>query len=171
MNKIAIVSDSHFKSDLLSQALEHLKALGAEAIVHCGDFQTLENLKILHNCGLPYLSVFGNNDHALLEYQQEFKIYKEPHFFKIKEFTCKVMHLPYYLTPDTNFVFFGHTHQFETYKKENTIFINPGEVCARNKPQSEFAMLEINEDSYIINHYYKHPSDDNYEKEEYKYDR
>lgn len=171
MTKIAIVSDSHFKSDLLLEAIEHLKSLGCEAIIHCGDFQTLQNMQILHDCGLPYVSVFGNNDYELLEHQGNFKIYKEPHYFKIDELKCKMMHLPYYLTPDTDFVFFGHTHQFETYKKEDTIFINPGEICARNKPVSECAMLEIKSDCYIISHYYKHPSDDNYETKEYKYEK
>lgn len=171
MNKIAILSDSHFKTNLLEDTIKHIQSLDVQAIVHCGDFQTVEHLKMIANTKLPYVSVFGNNDMALLPYQNEFKIYKEPHYFKIGDITSKVMHLPYYLTPDTNIVFFGHTHQFETYKKEDTLFINPGEVCARNKPLSEHAVLIILEDRYIIEYYSKIPNEKEYKKEEFTYER
>lgn len=171
MEKIAILSDSHFKSELLDDALSHLKSLGAQAIIHCGDFQSLENLQLVANMQLPYVSVFGNNDMELLEHQQKFKIYKEPHYFKIGDLKCKLMHLPFYLTPDVDIVFFGHTHQFESYKENNTLFINPGEICARNKPLSECAMLNIKGDSYIIDYYYKKPNEKKYNKKEFIYEQ
>jgi putative phosphoesterase len=171
MNKIAILSDSHHKTDLMESAIKHLKSLGAQAIVHCGDFQIKQNLQLLTDSKLPYVSVFGNNDMTLLPFQNDFKIYKEPHYFKIGDLKCKVMHLPYYLTPDTDIVFFGHTHMFEAYKKENTLFVNPGEICARNKPLSECALLEINKDSYIIKYYSKAITDTNYKEEEFIYER
>ena len=171
MNKIAILSDSHHKTDLMKDALIHLKSMGVQAVVHCGDFQIKENLDVLKESNLPYVSVFGNNDMPLLQYQNDFEIYKEPHYFKIGDLKCKVMHLPYYLTPDTDIVFFGHTHMFETYQKENTLFINPGEICARNKPLSECVLLEINKDNYIIKYYSKTITDIKYKEQEFIYER
>jgi putative phosphoesterase len=171
MNKIAILSDTHHKTDLMEDAINHLKSKGAQAIVHCGDFQLKENLELLADAKLPYVSVFGNNDMALLPYQNDFKIYKEPYYFKIGDTKCKVMHLPYYLTGDTDIVFFGHTHMFESYKKEDTLFINPGEICARNKPLSECVLLEIKEDSYIIKYYSKSITDTKYKEQEFIYER
>ena len=171
MNKIAILSDSHHKYDLMKDAINHLKSHGAQAIVHCGDFLIKENLDLLKEAQLPYVSVFGNNDMPLLQYQNDFKIYKEPHYFKIGEIKCKVMHLPYYLTPDADIVFFGHTHMFESYMENKTLFLNPGEICARNKPLSECALLEINEDNYIIKYYSKTITNLQYKEQEFKYER
>ena len=61
------------------------------------------------------------------------------------------MHLPYHLIPDVDIVIFGHTHIFEKKDYKNkTLFINPGEVCAREKPLIECVKLEIKENEYII---------------------
>jgi len=81
------------------------------------------------------------------------------------------MHLPFYMTPDTNIVISGHTHAFEQKYINNTLYINPGELCARNKALSECVMLEIKEDKYIITYNYRNPSIKTWESKEFIYDR
>jgi predicted phosphodiesterase len=81
------------------------------------------------------------------------------------------MHLPYHLTPDSDIVIFGHTHMFECEYTNKTLFVNPGEVCAREKPLIECVILEINENEYIISYYFKNINENNFKKEEYKYER
>jgi predicted phosphodiesterase len=81
------------------------------------------------------------------------------------------MHLPYHLTPDSDIVIFGHTHEFECDYKNKTLFLNPGEVCAREKPLIECAKLEINENEYIITRYYKNINEENFKKEEIIYEK
>ena len=81
------------------------------------------------------------------------------------------MHLPYYLSPDSDVVIFGHTHMFEQEYKNKTLFVNPGEVCAREKPLIECVQLEINENEYIISRYFKKINEKNFKKEEYIYER
>ena len=61
--------------------------------------------------------------------------------------------MPYYMSPDANIVIFGHTHTFECDYKNNTLFVNPGEACARNKPISECLMLSITDEQYAIEAY------------------
>ena len=39
---------------------------------------------------------------------------------------------------------------FECDYKNKTLFINPGEICARRKPLIECVKLEIKENEYII---------------------
>ena len=56
---------------------------------------------------------------------------------------------------DADIVVFGHTHIFENDYKNNTLFVNPGEVCAREKPLMECVQLEIKENEYIIRRYFK----------------
>lgn len=169
--KIGILSDSHTRSDYTELVVEHLKEQGAQYLLHAGDLCIEDNLKILQNSKLVYVSVFGNNDNALFSLSNKYKIQKEPYYFKIKDIKFKMMHLPYYLTSDSDIVIFGHTHKFECSYTNNTLFINPGEVCAREKPLIESVLLEINKNEYIISYYFKDINANNFKKEEYKYER
>lgn len=169
--KIALLSDSHKKSDYTKEVIEFLKLLGAKYIIHAGDLVLKENLQILKDSGLPYISVFGNNDSSLVHLSNEFRIEKEPYYFKIEEISFKLMHLPFYLNGDTDVVVFGHTHIFESEYNNGTLFINPGEVCAREKPQIECVLLEINKEEYIINYYYRNINEKEFVKKEIRYER
>jgi predicted phosphodiesterase len=72
---------------------------------------------------------------------------------------------------DSDVVIFGHTHIFESDFKNNTLFLNPGEICAREKPLSEFVLLDINEKRYLVNYFYRSIDSKIYKKEEYIYER
>jgi uncharacterized protein len=169
--KIGILSDSHLKSDYTKEVIDFLKEINSEYLVHAGDLCVEKNLELLEESGLTYVAVFGNNDKNLLQISSKYNIKQEPYYFKIKETKFKLMHLPYHLTPDSDVVIFGHTHVFETDYKSNTLFINPGEVCAREKPLIECVQLEIKENEYIISRYFKNINEINFTKEEYKYER
>lgn len=168
---IAVLSDSHRKKSLTDEAIEHLKNEGAQYLIHAGDLEIVENLKALQNSSLPYISVFGNNDHGLIPYSSNFNIYKEPYYFKIKENSFKLMHLPYYLTGDTDVVIFGHTHQFSVEFTNNTLFLNPGEVCARNKDLSECSLLKIDDNQFSVKYFYRSPAATCWEQKEFIYER
>ena len=171
MIQIAILSDSHKKPALTEQAINMLKEKGAKYLIHAGDLELIENLELLKNSNLPYVCVFGNNDYHLVEYANKYKIEQEPYYFKIQDLKFKLMHIPNYLTPDTNIVIFGHTHSFYSEYKNNTLFINPGEVCARNKNLTECAYLEITEDKYKLSYNYKTPTDSSWSEKIYEYIR
>ncbi len=169
--KIAVVSDSHRKVDYTKEALTFLKQQGASYVIHAGDFEIIENLKALKELNLPYVSVFGNNDRALYSYSNDFNIRKEPYHFKIKDVTFTLMHLPFHMNSNSDVVIFGHTHMFESDYKNGTLFLNPGELCAREKPLVECVLLEIKENEYIINYYSKELNNNEFEKKEIKYER
>jgi uncharacterized protein len=169
--KIGILSDSHLKSDYTKEVIDFLKENGSEYLIHAGDLCIEKNLELLENSGLKYISVFGNNDRSLLPLQSKYFIKQEPYYFQIKDIKFKLMHLPYYMTPDSDIVIFGHTHTFECDYKNKTLFLNPGEVCAREKPLVECALLEIKQNEYIISYYFKDIKENFFTKEEYKYER
>lgn len=169
--KIAVLSDSHKKQNLTNDALKMLKTNGAEYIIHAGDLEIEDNLKLLKESNLPYVCVFGNNDYSLLSLQNHYNIKKEPYYFKIKDIKFKLMHLPYYLTSDADVIIFGHTHMFETYIQNDKLFLNPGEICARNKNLSEAVLLEIKKESYIVNYYYKAPEDKNWQIKKHTFNK
>lgn len=169
--KIGILSDSHLKSDYTKEVIDFLKEINSEYLVHAGDLCIEKNLELLEESGLKYVAVFGNNDRNLLHLASKYNIKQEPYYFKIKDMTFKLMHLPYYLTPDSDVIIFGHTHIFECDYKNKTLFLNPGEVCAREKPLIECLQLEIKENEYIITRFFKNINEKLFKKEEYKYER
>jgi len=153
--KIGVVSDSHKKTELLQSALNILKSEGVQFIIHAGDIVLEESLQMLEDLGLPYQAVFGNNDFHLLNLASKYNIANEPHYFNIDDLSVKLMHYPYYLNGDSDLVVFGHTHYFEAEYKNSTLYINPGEICARKKPVSEFALIEQKDKTWNILHYEK----------------
>ena len=169
--KIAILSDSHLKVEYTQEALNFLKSLEAQYIIHAGDLCIKENLDILKECSLPYVCVFGNNDNALLAHANAYNIYKEPYAFKIEEISFKLMHLPMYLNGNTDVVIFGHTHVFETDFKNGTLFLNPGEICAREKGIIECVLLEITKNEHIVHYYSKSIHAQSFTKKEIRYER
>jgi uncharacterized protein len=59
--KLCIVSDSHDRSDCLSQAVRQGAAEGAEAVIHCGDVIGTQTLRGAMDVGLPIHVIHGNN--------------------------------------------------------------------------------------------------------------
>lgn len=169
--KIGIISDTHTKFHMAEKALEILLENGAEFIVHAGDVCELETLELLKNCGKRYVAVYGNNDAHLVQYHNDYNLVQEPYYFKLADTTFKLMHLPFYMAPDTEVILFGHTHIFETEFNSGTLFLNPGEVCAREKPISECAILEVTEDTFEVTHYFRDIKAKLFDTQSYKYTR
>jgi len=153
--KIGILSDSHTSTALHQKAIEHLLEEGAEYLLHAGDIMLEKHLQMLEDAPVPYVCVYGNNDLALIPLHGTYNIYQEPHYFKINELKIKMMHLPYYMSSDADMVVSGHTHIFDSTLSGDTLFVNPGEVCAREKPLTECAMVEFVDGKFRVNHYYR----------------
>ena len=81
------------------------------------------------------------------------------------------MHLPYYMNNDSEIIIFGHTHYFLSEMKGDSLFLNPGEVCARKKPISECAMLEVTDKKFFVTHYAKENKSDKFISREFSYKR
>ena len=162
--KIGILSDSHTETELHRDAIAHLLSLEVEYLLHAGDIMLEEHLEMLEASNLPYACVYGNNDFALIPLQEKYNIFKEPHYLTIENLKVKIMHLPYFMTPDADMVVSGHTHLFEASISSDTLFINPGEVCAREKPLSECAVVEVVEGEFSVTHYYRELSQESWTK-------
>ena len=169
--KIGIFSDTHTKIKRAKESLDLLLEKGAEFIIHAGDVCELETLELLKNCGKRYVVVYGNNDAHLVQYHNDYNLVQEPHYFKLADTSFKLMHLPFYMTPDTEIVIFGHTHEFKSEFVEGTLFLNPGESCAREKPLSECVILEVKEKKLLVNYYTKANNKKKFNVQTYTYKR
>ena len=155
--KIGVLSDPHRRSDLQQEAIEKLKSEGAEVLLHAGDLCLEENLRQLEESGLPYAAVFGNNDRSLLPLASRYRIRPEPWHFKVGTLKVKMMHLPYHMSPDADLIVYGHTHRFAAEVQNGTLFLNPGEICAREKPLSEAALIVYDEGKWAVTRFFRKP--------------
>lgn len=169
--KIGILSDTHSKVKRAKESIDLLIENGAEFIVHAGDICERATLELLKNCGKRYVAVYGNNDAHLVKHHNDYNLVQEPYYFKLAETTFKLMHLPFYMTPDTEIVLFGHTHEFKSEFINGTLFLNPGESCARNKPVSECAMLEVKSKKLKVTYYSKDKDDTEFNSKKFTYER
>jgi hypothetical protein len=128
-------------------------------------------LRELQKSGLAFTAVFGNNDKHLRRVQDEFGLVYEPAYFELGGLRFKLMHIPMYLNPDADVVIFGHTHKKYINFTGKTLFLNPGEACARNKDLSECLTLEITDKKFIVTYYYRKIKTDVWNTHETEFER
>ena len=164
--KIGILSDSHMKTSLHKDAIEYLVSQNVEYLLHAGDIMLEEHLQMLEETNLPYACVYGNNDTRLITLHGKYNIFKEPYYLQIEDLKIKMMHLPYFMSADADMVVSGHTHIFEASLNNETLFINPGEVCAREKPLTECAIVNVKSGKFEVEHYFRELSQKSWTKRE-----
>lgn len=169
--KIAILSDNHKKVSKATKAIDMLLDEGAEFFIHAGDIVKTEVLDYMEKKNLKYVAVYGNNDIHLYEHQDSYNLVQEPYYFKLANLKIKLMHLPFFMSADADVVVYGHTHMFKCEQINNTLYINPGELCAREKPLIECAMLKVSEHSYDVTYYHKKQKDKTFEEERFHFQR
>ena len=169
--KIGILSDTHKKVNRAKESLNLLIENGAEFIVHAGDIVEVATLDLLKNCGKRYVAVYGNNDPHLARYHNKYNLVQEPYYFKLADTKFKLMHLPFYMSPDADVIIYGHTHTFKSEFVSDTLFLNPGESCARNKPVSECALLDITKEEFLVTYFAKAKKEEFYSNTSFLYKR
>ena len=150
--KIGIISDTHDNVTNTKEAVKKLQKLGISYLIHAGDIGQ-RVLEYLDSLDMLTIAVYGNTDRGLdASGLKNVRLHKPPYYFEIAKTTFKLMHEPYFLTPDSDVVVFGHLHKFSC-EKAKSLFLNPGEVCAREKPRIECTLLDL--DSMGVRYIYK----------------
>jgi len=169
--KIGIISDTHKKVGRAKKAIDLLLKEGAEYIIHGGDIVKREILDYLEELGIIYVAVYGNNDQHLFQYHDRYNLVQEPYYFKIKDVSFKLMHHPYFMTPDTDIIIYGHLHIYYAQKNGKSLFLNSGEICARDKPISETILLEVTDREYIVNRFERVIKSKDWDRKIYRFSR
>lgn len=169
--KIGIMSDSHKKVGRSKKVIDLLKEYGAEQIIHAGDIVKVEVLDLLEHSGLPYIAVYGNNDAHLYRYNNTYNLVEEPYSFDFDDLTVSLMHHPTYVSYNSDIVIYGHTHDIDIRYENNTLILNPGESCARDRPLSECLLLEITPHSYDISYFFRAIKTDRWEEKKTTFKR
>ena len=158
--KICIVSDSHDRGPMLAAAVEEAKALGAEAVLHCGDIIGPNTLKPLLKIGLPVHVIHGNNlgdftaicqmasrSNGLLHY------HGGDAAIELGGRKIFLVHYPHYgramaCTGDHDLVCCGHSHKPEVAQQANvrggaTWLVNPGTVAGLGAPSATWILGDL----------------------------
>jgi len=149
--KICIVSDSHDRADALARAVGQAKALGAEAVIHCGDLIGAQTVKPALAHGLPVHLIHGNNvgDTQALHRQSRasgglLQYHGPDARLELAGRRVFVVHYDDYgyamaCTGDWTLVCCGHSHRAEVRKVagvngNETWLVNPGTVAGLAAP-------------------------------------
>ena len=143
--KICILSDSHDNRRLLGTAVEHAKAQGAEAVLHCGDVVAPTTLRVLQKYALPVHVIHGNNSGDLYmmariasKPSSVVKFYGQDAGIQLAGKRIFLVHYPHYAqalatTGDWDIVCCGHDHcaavtRVTNIKGGESLVVNPGTV-------------------------------------------
>lgn len=149
--KICIVSDSHDRADPLAQAVHEAKALGAEAVIHCGDLIGAQTVKPALAAGLPVHAIHGNNlgDAQAMHFQSrksggQLQYHGAEAQLELAGRRIIVVHYDHHgyamaCTGNWDLVCCGHSHIAETrqvpdVKGGKTWLVNPGTVAGLAAP-------------------------------------
>ena len=149
--KICIVSDSHDHREPFAAAVAEAKALGAQAVLHCGDLIAPSTLHAVVGLGLPIHLIHGNNTGDLFylskwaqEPKNRLQYYGQDGSLVLSERRIFMVHYPHYakamaLTGDYDLVCNGHEHRaiiekIRNIKGSETLRIDPGTVAGVRAP-------------------------------------
>ncbi len=134
--KVALMSDSHDNMDALHRAVEFCNKEKVDHVLHAGDLVAPFVNKALKNLDAPLTIVFGNNDGERLGLSSMFKgiIFDPPHEITLDGRKVVMLHAPIVMddlrkSEKYDLVLYGHIHEIEVSKENDTLVVNPGEVC------------------------------------------
>jgi uncharacterized protein len=151
--KICIVSDSHDRADALAKAVHEARALGAEAVIHCGDLIGAQTMKPALAAGLPVHAIHGNNigDPQAMHNQSrrsggQLQYHGGDARLELGGRRILVVHYDdqgyaFACTGEWDLVCCGHSHKAEvrkvaSVKGEGTWLVNPGTVAGLAAPST-----------------------------------
>ncbi|VAY87414.1 hypothetical protein MNB_ARC-1_1220 [hydrothermal vent metagenome] len=159
--KIGILSDTHHELQGAKRVIDLFVQNGCDYILHAGDIVEKQVLDYLKDSNITYVCVLGNNDNHLIKHMKDYNLFAEPYSLKIQDISIKIMHHPYYLFPqDSDITIYGHTHTQICEKTSSTLFLNSGEVCARNGNFSQAMILKVKTNKYVVCEYQRHIGSD-----------
>lgn len=148
--KLLVISDTHGNISAIKHVLGFAKKQNMNAIVHCGDWSTAQDVAEVLRAGIPLYAVLGNADEA--RYSEIWDALKPAVMrgdlieFELDSRKIAVAHQPYKVSERIqsgkyNVVFYGHLHMAAKVEKVgNTLIVNPGALG--NTAKSSFAVYD-----------------------------
>jgi uncharacterized protein len=153
--RLAIVSDTHMPRGARALPIACVEQLSeADAILHAGDFATVEVLRSLEEFGVPVHGVWGNVDSA--ELREELP---ERRVIQAAGARIGMIHVAgpgrgrlerlRSAFPDADAVVFGHTHMPEHADADGFQIFNPGSPTERRRAPVKTMGVATVEDGHV----------------------
>lgn len=145
--KVGILADSHDNIPMVARAVEIFTSMGAEALVHAGDFIAPFAVKHLTEFDGPVHAVYGNNDGERAGIARILKTVEDPPATFVLDGVsfCLVHDIAVVDDIDAlgvDVLIHGHTHKHRQVHMDDTFVINPGEAGGWLHGRCEAALLD-----------------------------
>jgi len=161
---IGLMADMHDNLPMIDKAIRWLNEENVEIVLHAGDYVAPFVIPKFKDLKAKLIGVFGNNDgdHELLKrrFSENEKLEIHDNFAEVTVDNLKIalLHgsdkeLLKSIIESGSFgaVVHGHSHNAEVYRKDETLVVNPGEVCGYLSGKSTIALLDtIKREATII---------------------
>lgn len=127
--RIGILSDTHV-SRLSNEAIQRLRSLNLDLMIHCGDYTGIDVIHQLKGLG-KFCGVAGNMDPPEIK-----NMLKEREIIEVEGKRIRVIHRPGYFSDrkienrfqgeKIDIFIHGHTHLLRKEKKGDIYYFNPG---------------------------------------------
>jgi len=165
--KICILSDSHDHIPLLEAAVRDARALGATAVLHCGDVVAPSTLHCLEQFQLPVHIIHGNNTgdlYALTRLGHKpggvLRYHGMDAGIELGGKRIFLVHYPHYAramatTGDWDLVCCGHSHEVEIkwlshVRGGKAVLVNPGTIGGVGQTQATWVMGDLQTMSFDV---------------------
>lgn len=139
--KILVISDSHGNIANLKHVMGFAKKIGVSAIIHAGDWNTIEAVEEVLSSGIPLYTVLGNADIHLevtKMLKTKSKIFSEEFLeFELDGRKIGVTHKPsdlkkYFEGKKLDIIFCGHIHSKDESIVAGVKVVRPGAIINGN---------------------------------------
>src|SRR5262245_11746216 len=149
--RIGVVSDTHDREEAVSLAVRLLLEQHVELILHCGDIETVETVRLFKP--IPTHFVFGNWDKDRLKLVTAIKDVGGTHHDSFGAIELAGKRIAWVHSHERHqlrqlehsdffdYVFYGHTHVREQHRTGKTLVANPGALFRAN-PKT-FIVLDV----------------------------
>jgi putative phosphoesterase len=140
--RIGVVSDTHDRGEAVSEAVRLLMEQHVELILHCGDIETVETVRLFKP--VPTQFVFGNWDKDRGKLAAAIKEVGGTHHDSFGAIEIAGKRIAWVhsherhqlrqleLSDFFDYVFYGHTHMREQHRTGRTLVANPGALFRAN---------------------------------------
>ena len=155
--QIGILADSHDCLPRIKDVIDRLNSEPIELVLHAGDYSAPFVTDYYKALKPRMIGVFGNNDAEKIKLRD--RLAEAGHEIRGRFADVRADNLRIALTHGDeddllrsltscggyDVVVFGHTHQARIVEEEQTLVINPGEICGYLTGKSTFAVLNTPE--------------------------
>ncbi len=147
---VGVISDTHDHMENIRKAIKIFKERGINIILHAGDFVSPFTWRAFKDFDGEIYGVFGNNDgdRVLLKKMYGDRIQKQIRKIEIDGKKIALMHEPQMieelaLSGNFDLIVYGHMHEVDIRRINNTLIINPGEACGWLYGKATLVLLDL----------------------------